>query len=53
MLHLFAGTEYLYFCFAIVPDDDPASIEDFLLEATVPPACTTFPASVRSAVAAF
>ena len=53
MLRLFSGTEYLYFCFAIVPDDDPASIENFLLEATVPPACKTFPASVRSAVGAF
>ena len=53
MLRLFYGTKYLYFCFAVVPDDDPASIEDLLLEATVPPACTTLPASVRSAVDAF
>ena len=53
MLRLFFGTEYLHFCFAIVTDGDPGSIEDLLLEATVPPACTTFPASVRSAVAAF
>ena len=53
MLHLFFGSNYLHFCFAIVTGDDPASIEDSLAEATVPPACTTFPASIRSAVAAF
>lgn len=53
MLRLFSGTKYLHFCFAVVLEDDPASIEDFLLEATLPPACTAFPASVRSAVAAF
>ena len=54
MLRLFYGTEYLHFCFAVVPeDDDPASIEDLLLEATVPPACTMLPASVRAAVDAF
>ena len=54
MLRLFYGTEYLRFCFAVVPeDDDPASIEDLLLEATVPPACTMLPASVRAAVGAF
>ena len=53
MLRLFSGTDYLHFCFAVVPEDDPASIENLLLEATVPPACSTFPASVRSAVDAF
>lgn len=53
MLRLFSATEYLHFCFAVVTQDDPASIEDLLLEATVPPACSTFPASVRAAVAAF
>ena len=53
MLRLFFGTEYLHFCYAAVPDDDPASIENLLLQATVPPACTTLPASVRPAVDAF
>ena len=53
MLDLFFGTPYLHFCFAVVSDGDPASIEDLLLEATVPPACTMFPASVQSAVNAF
>lgn len=53
MLRLFSSTEYLFFCFAQVPDGDPAVIERLLLEATVPPACTRFPASVQSAVAAF
>lgn len=53
MLRLFASSSHLYFCFAIVTGDDPASVEDFLLEVTVPPANTVFPASVRSAVNAF
>lgn len=53
MLDLFFGTAYLHFCFAVVPEGDPVSIEEWLLEATVPPACSKFPASVRSAVAAF
>ena len=53
MLRLFFGTDYLHFCFAVVPDDNPASIEDCLLEATLPPACSMLPASVRSAVSAF
>lgn len=53
MLRLFSGTEHLFFCFTVVSDHDPASVEESLLEATVPPACAAFPASVRSAVAAF
>jgi hypothetical protein len=53
MLRLFFGSEYLYFCFAVVSHDDPASVEALLLEATVPPACTDLPASVRPAVNAF
>ena len=53
MLSLFANSSHLFFCFAIVTEDDPASVEDLLLEATVPPANTVFPASVRSAVNAF
>ena len=54
MLRLFYGTAYLRFCFAVVTeDDDPASIEDLLLAATVPPACRMLPASVRAAVDAF
>lgn len=53
MLRIFYGTNYLRFCFADVRETDPALIEESLLEATVPPACTVFPASVRSAVAAF
>ena len=54
MLRRFYGTDYLRFCFAVVPeDDDPASIEHLLLGATVPPACTDLPSSVRAAVDAF
>ncbi|MCY3705275.1 MAG: hypothetical protein OXH08_07195 [Gammaproteobacteria bacterium] len=53
MLRRFFRTDYLHFCFAVVREGDPVSIEDALLEATVPPACTTLPASIRSAVAAF
>ena len=53
MLRLFYNTGYIYFCFVVVSDDTPASIENSLLEATLPPACSVFPASVRSAVAAF
>ena len=53
MLRLFAGTDYLRFCFAVVRKTDPALIEASLLEATVPPACTVLPASVRPAVDAF
>ena len=53
MLRLFADTSHLHFCFAVVSEDDPSSVEDWLLEATVPPANTMFPASVRSAVSAF
>ena len=53
MINLFHHTEYLRFCFAVVPQGDPASIEDSLLEATIPPACRVFPASVRAAVNAF
>ena len=52
MLDLFFGTSYLHFCFAVVPEGDPASIENRLLEVTIPPACTALPASVRAAVAA-
>lgn len=54
MMRLFYGTDYLRFCFAVVPeDDDPFSIEQLLLGATVPPACTELPASVSAAVNAF
>ena len=53
MLRLFAGTDYLRFCFAVVRGADPGVIEESLLEATVPPACTALPASVRPAVDAF
>ena len=53
MLRLFFGTVYLHFCFVVVSDDDPATVEELLLEATVPPACTEFPASARPAVNAF
>lgn len=53
MLRLFAGTDYLRFCFAVVRDADPALIEASLLEATVPPACTALPGTVRPAVDAF
>ena len=52
MLRHFYGTPYLRFCFVAVPDGDTTAIEDSLLEATVPPACKAFPASVRPAVAA-
>lgn len=53
MMRLFFHTKHLFFCFSVVPDGDPASIEDSLLEATLPPACKQFPASVRNAVDAF
>ena len=53
MLRLFADTDYLRFCFAVVREADPALIESSLLEATVPPACTALPAAVRPAVGAF
>lgn len=53
MLNLFFDTAYLHFCFATVPEGDPVLIEDWLQEATIPPACTVLPASVRSAAAAF
>ena len=53
MLRLYYRTNYLYFCFAVVPEGDPASLESLLQEATVPPACTDYPASVRPAVNAF
>ena len=54
MLRRFFGTDYLRFCFAVVPEaDDPAVIERALQEATVPPACRMLPASVRPAVDAF
>ena len=54
MMRLFYGTDYLRFCFAVVPEgNDPASIEHSLLGATVPPACTDLPASVRAARNAF
>ncbi len=46
MLRLFSGSDHLQFCYAVVTESSPTSIEKFLLEATVPPACTTFPASV-------
>ena len=52
MLRHFYGTPYLRFCFVAVPEGNPTSIEESLLEATVPPACKAFPASVRRAVAA-
>lgn len=53
MLRLFSSTNYLFFCFAGVANGDPAAIEQRLLEATVPPACTRLPATVQSAVDAF
>lgn len=53
MLRLFAGTDYLRFCFAIVSEADPAKIEASLLEATVPPNCRKLPGSVQPAVDAF
>lgn len=53
MMRHFRQTNHLFFCFAVVPDGDSASIEDSLLEATLPPACSQFPASVRPAVNAF
>jgi len=53
MLRLFAGTDYLRFCFAVVSEADPKLIEDYLLEATVPPICRKLPASVQPAVDAF
>lgn len=53
MLRLFFGTDYLHFCFAVVTNDDPAIVEQSLLEVTVPPACQALPATVRPAVQAF
>ncbi len=53
MMSIYFGTSYLHFCFAVVRETDPALIEEWLLEATVPPSCTAYPASVRSAVCAF
>ena len=53
MVRIFFGTDYLRFCFAVVRKTDPGLIEASLLEATVPPACTALPASVRPAVGAF
>ena len=52
MLRHFFGKPYLRFCFATVSDGASWMIEQSLLEATVPPACTAFPASIRPAVAA-
>ena len=53
MLNRFFGTAYLHFCFVVIAEDNPAEIEAFLQEATVPPACTMLPATVRSAADAF
>lgn len=53
MIRVFFGTDYLRFCFAVVRKTDRAVIETWLQEATVPPACTVLPASVRNAVDAF
>ena len=53
MLRMFSSTDYLRFCFAVVREADPGVIEASLLEATVPPACTVLPASVRPATDAF
>ena len=52
MLRHFYGTRYLRFCFAALPNGKTECVEESLLEATVPPACTMLPASVRPAVAA-